>query len=96
MGRDLTLAASVTDAAVYATFLAVNTAVIVLRFRRADLSRPFRSPGAVGEVPIFPILGIGAIALMLPALPPLALLFGAGLGGLGLLVYGAQTRGTAG
>lgn len=92
VGGDLTLAASVTDAAVYATFLAVNTAVIVLRVRRPDQPRPFRSPGAVGEVPILPLLGVGAIALLLPALPPQALLLGTGLGVLGLLVYGAQTR----
>jgi APA family basic amino acid/polyamine antiporter len=95
MGRDLTLAASVTDAAVYITFLAVNAAVIVLRVRRPNLPRPFRSPGAVGKMPILPILGIGTIALLLPALPPQALLLGVGLGGLGLLIYGLQTRSTA-
>jgi APA family basic amino acid/polyamine antiporter len=95
LGRDLTLAASVTDAAVYATFVAVNAAVILLRFRRPDLPRPFRSPGAVGVVPILPILGIGAVALLLPALAPPALLLAAGLGGVGLLGYAAQSRGSA-
>jgi basic amino acid/polyamine antiporter, APA family len=93
MGRDLTLAASVTDAAVYATFLAVNVAVVLLRVRRPDLLRPFRSPGAVGGVPVLPILGIATIALVLPALPLRALLLSAGLGGIGLLIHAAQTKG---
>jgi len=93
LGRDLTLAASVTDAAVYATFLAVNAAVILLRVRRPDLPRPFRTPGAVGVVPLLPILGIAAVALLLPALPPPALRLGAVLGGMGLLVYGSQYHG---
>jgi APA family basic amino acid/polyamine antiporter len=44
LGRDLTLAASVTDAAVYATFLAVNAAVVLLRVRRPDLPRPLPQP----------------------------------------------------
>jgi basic amino acid/polyamine antiporter, APA family len=93
LGRDLTLAASVTDAAVYATFLAVNVAVVLLRVRRPDLLRPFRSPGAVGGVPVLPILGIATIALVLPALPLRALLLSAGLGGIGLLIHAAQTKG---
>ncbi len=37
----------------------------------------------------------GTIALMLPALPPRALLLGAVLGGVGLLVYAAKSRGRA-
>ena len=93
LGRDLTLAASVTDAAVYATFLAVNVAVVLLRVRRPDLLRPFRSPGAVGGVPVLPILGIATIALVLPALPLRALLLSAGLGAIGLLIHAAQTKG---
>ena len=49
---DLTLVASVTDFAVYLVFVAVNVAVIVLRFRQPHRRRPFRVPLSVGWVPL--------------------------------------------
>ena len=80
---DLTLVASVTDAAVYAVFLVVNAAVIVLRLRRPDLPRPFRTPLALSRVPLLPVLGSGAVLVLLPALGGRALLLGLGLALLG-------------
>ena len=84
LSGNLTLAASVTDATVYFIFLAVNGAVIVLRYRRPEARRPFRSPISVGRLPVLPVLGLGTIALMLPELTPRALVLGAGLAVLGL------------
>lgn len=81
---DLTLVAGATDFAVYAVFLAVNAAVIALRFRQPDTDRPFRVPLAVGRVPVIPIAALVVTVVMIPQLEEGALLIG-----LGLLVSGA-------
>lgn len=87
MFRDLTLVASVTDLAIYLVFIAVDLAVVILRFRLPDHPRPFRAPGAIRGVPVIPILGLLAVLVMLPALRWEALALGAGLCGIGVLVY---------
>jgi basic amino acid/polyamine antiporter, APA family len=84
--KDITLIASVTDLAVYLVFVAVNIAVVVLRFRRPEAARPFRTPGSIGKTPILPILGLLAVLVMLPSLPTDALLLGAGICVIGLLL----------
>lgn len=84
---DLTLIASVTDLAVYLVFIAVNVAVVVLRFRIPDQPRPFRSPIAVGRVPLLPLAGLAAVLVMIPALSWQALVLGAVLCVLGLAGY---------
>lgn len=80
---DLTLVASVTDFAVYLVFLAVNATVVVLRVRRPDLPRPFRSPWAIGRVPVLAVGGFVAAAAMVPQLRASALLVGLGLAAIG-------------
>jgi APA family basic amino acid/polyamine antiporter len=85
---DLTLIASVTDFAVYVVFLAVNATVIALRFTAPAQARPFRVPGAVGRVPVTPVLGFVAAAAMLPQLAGSAVLLGLGLLAAGALAFG--------
>lgn len=84
---DLTLIASVTDLAIYVVFIAVNVAVVILRFRLPDHPRPFRSPVAVGRVPVLPLAGLAAVLVMIPALRWEALVLGAGLCLLGVVGY---------
>jgi len=84
---DLTLVASVTDFAIYLVFIAVNIAVVVLRFRMPEHPRPFRSPGSVGRTPVLPLFGLLAVLVMLPALRWQASLLGAVLCVIGLVVY---------
>lgn len=86
---DLTLVASVTDFAIYLVFVAVNGAVIVLRRRRPDEPRPFRTPGAIGRVPILPVLGLAAVAATAPQLDVKSI----GIG-IGMLAVGAVARWT--
>jgi APA family basic amino acid/polyamine antiporter len=73
---DLTFIAAVTDFAVYVVFVAVNATVIVLRRRQPALPRPFRVPGAVGGVPVVPVLGLVSVAVMLTYLDVRAILLG--------------------
>lgn len=46
-------------------FLAVNVALIGLRYRKPAHPRPFRVPFAIGKLPILPVLAIGALCLLL-------------------------------
>ena len=46
-------------------FLAVNLALILLRYRMPDHPRPFRVPLAIGRMPVLPLLAIASICLLL-------------------------------
>jgi APA family basic amino acid/polyamine antiporter len=85
---DLTLVASVTDFAVYVVFLAVNLTVVLLRFREPGRIRPFRSPGAIGRLPLLPLAGFAAAAAMLPQLDRDALWMGVAMVAIGALACG--------
>ena len=50
--------AGVTNFTVFFTFIVINAAVIMLRFKKTDLQRPFRVPIAIGRFPALPTLGI--------------------------------------
>lgn len=39
-------------------FVAVNIALIVLRFKAPDKERPFKVPLSIGKIPVLPILAI--------------------------------------
>lgn len=46
-------------------FLAVNIALIILRYRLPEHARPFRVPFAVGRMPIIPLVSIASICLLM-------------------------------
>ncbi|MGB9117641.1 APC family permease [Bradyrhizobium sp.] len=46
-------------------FLAVNIALIILRYRFPDHARPFRVPFSVGRMPIIPVASIASIGLLM-------------------------------
>lgn len=58
--------ASISSFVTMLAFMTVHTALVVLRFRDPKLKRPFRTPFAIGRVPILPVLGgILTITLLL-------------------------------
>ena len=81
---DFAVIAAVTDFAVYVVFLAVNTAVIILRRTRPELPRPFTVRWAVRGVPVLPVLGVASVAVMMTRLEPLAIGLGVALSVMGL------------
>lgn len=68
--------ASVTNFTLFTTFIIVNASVILLRYRAPDVARPFRIPGAVGTLPIIPVVGMIASLFLLAQLDSLVLLVG--------------------
>ncbi|MFT7598054.1 MAG: APA family basic amino acid/polyamine antiporter [Acidimicrobiales bacterium] len=86
---DLKLVAGVTDFSVYLVFIAVNITVILLRFWQPNRLRPFFIRGAIGKVPVVPVVALAAIALLVPSLEVTALLIGAIVAIIGVAVFAA-------
>lgn len=55
---DIKIVAGMSSLGALLVFVAVNIALIVLRFKAPDKDRPFKVPLSVGKVPILPILAI--------------------------------------
>jgi APA family basic amino acid/polyamine antiporter len=55
---DIAFIANVTNFTLFITFIVINTAVIVLRYRSPHAPRPFRIPGSIGRLPLVPVAGI--------------------------------------
>jgi APA family basic amino acid/polyamine antiporter len=76
---NIELIAGVTDFAIYLVFIAVNLTVVILRVRRPEAVRPFRIAGSIGRIPVTPLLGLVAVAVMAPQLDVDSLLIGVGV-----------------
>lgn len=62
---NLQLLAGLSSFAALLSFLAVNVALIVLRFSRSDQHRPFRIPFCIGRLPLLPVAAIAGILVLL-------------------------------
>ena len=63
--KDITLVASITDFTIYGTFIVVNAALIVSRYKYPKLKRSFKSPINIGKFPVLAFLGIVSSFFML-------------------------------
>ena len=68
-------------------FLAVNVALILLRYRAPAQRRPFRSPLSIGRMPVLPLLAIASIVLLLAFFERQIYLAGAVSIALGAIIY---------
>ena len=62
---EIAILAGLSSFAALLAFLAVNVALIALRYRRPDHKRPFRVPLSIGSLPVLPVLAIASIFLLL-------------------------------
>jgi APA family basic amino acid/polyamine antiporter len=62
---EVKIIASVSSLGVLSVFIAVQTAVIVLRYSQPQMPRSFRVPLAVGRFPVLPAVGIAITAVLL-------------------------------
>jgi basic amino acid/polyamine antiporter, APA family len=83
---DIAFIANLTNFTLFITFIAINTAVIVLRYHSPQIPRPFRIPYSVGRLPLVPVAGI-IFCIFLLAVQDLAVLtFGMILTGVGIVL----------
>ena len=83
---DITFIANVTNFTLFITFIAINAAVIALRYHSPHTPRAFRIPYSIGRLPMIPVAGI-VFCIFLLAVQDLAVLtLGAVLTGLGVVL----------
>ncbi|KAF5078026.1 putative amino acid permease YhdG [anaerobic digester metagenome] len=73
---EIDFVANVTNFTLFVTFIVINAAVILLRYRAPEVARPFRIPGSIGRFPVIPAVGIVSTLLLLAQLELLVLLIG--------------------
>ena len=83
---DIAFIANVTNFTLFVTFILINGAVIVLRYRSPGAVRAFRVPGTVGRMPVLPLAGIVSCFALLAAQEPAVLLFGLVLTAIGIVL----------
>ena len=76
LSGDIGFVAGASNFAVFIAFIGVNLALIVLRYRSPELSRPFRVPGSIGRFPVLPALALVAVIGLLVNLEKDALIAG--------------------
>jgi APA family basic amino acid/polyamine antiporter len=83
---DIAFIANVTNFTLFITFIVINAAVIVLRYRSPSIPRPFRIPCSIGRLPLVPVAGI-VFCIFLLAVQDLAVLtLGLVLTGVGVVL----------
>jgi APA family basic amino acid/polyamine antiporter len=90
---DIGFVANVSNFTLFVTFVVVNGSVIILRMRRPERTRPFTIPGAIGKIPVFPVLGILSCAFLFVQLTPEVIAIGTLLtivGGIAALFAGKR------
>ncbi|MBI2105840.1 amino acid permease [Candidatus Woesearchaeota archaeon] len=85
--KDINLVASITDFTIYGTFITVNAALIVSRYKYPNLKRPFKSPMNIGNFPVLAFLGGVTSFFMLFNLEPKVIIGGIILTIIGYLLY---------
>ncbi len=84
---DIVIVANIVVFAVVVTFAMINLAVILLRYVKPDLERPFRVPFNVGKFPILPLFGLGATIYMATQFEIEIILSGLGIIAAGVVFY---------
>ncbi|MFZ5560210.1 MAG: APC family permease [Pseudomonadota bacterium] len=84
---EVRVVASVSALGVLTVFAGIQVALITLRFTRPELPRKFRVPGAVGRLPLLPVLGIIATLALLTQFEPRVYLVGGIAVAIGLLLH---------
>lgn len=68
LAGDIEFAANVTNFTLFVTFIVVNAALVMLRYKAPELERPFKVPLAIGKLPLLPLLGLALCIFMLAQL----------------------------
>jgi APA family basic amino acid/polyamine antiporter len=94
LAGDISLIASVTTASIFVSFVFVNLAVIMLRYREPREPRPFRMPVNIGKFPLIALFGLLTSLALLVYTDIMILIFEALLVFFGLILYNIWKRTT--
>jgi APA family basic amino acid/polyamine antiporter len=89
---DIALVANVNNFTVFVTFITINAALMLLRYRKPEISRPFKVPVDIGRFPLLPFLGLILNIFMLTQLTLEVMAIGIVLTVVGILAALARDR----
>lgn len=84
---DIVIVANIVVFSVVITFFMINLSVILLRYVRPELERPYRVPLNIGKFPILPLFGMGATIYMAMQFELQIVLVGLGIITSGIVFY---------
>jgi len=84
---DIKIVASITDFGIFSVFILVNASLILLRYAKPKVKRPFKTPLNIGKFPVIGLLGLISCSTLLFHLEPITLLYGVGLIFAGVVFY---------
>jgi APA family basic amino acid/polyamine antiporter len=61
---NIAFVAEITNLGTFLTFASVNLSAILLRIRKPDWNRPFRTPLSIKQIPLIPLCGLLSCSLM--------------------------------
>ena len=74
--NDILLVANLTNFTLFFIFIVINLSLIVLRYTKPNLKRPFKVPFNFGKFPIIPFFGILVCLFLLFSMPIKIILYG--------------------
>lgn len=89
---DIVIVANIVVFAVVITFAMINLSVILLRYVKPNLERPYRVPVNIGKFPILPLFGLGATVYMAIQFDLEIILSGLGIIASGAIFYFFYTK----
>lgn len=84
--QDIGIVANIANFMIFIVFFMVNLAVIKLRYTEPERKRPFRVPFHMGTLPLLPLLGIFSILFLFTQLNREAIIYGAVLAGISIII----------
>jgi len=84
---EVRIIASISALGILVVFVGVHAAVLVLRFKAPEHERPFRSPFAIGRLPLLPPLGIAISLALMTQFEPIVYAVTAAAVAFGIAVY---------
>lgn len=85
--ENLSLVVEITNLGTFITFTSVNLSAIILRVRKPEMQRAFKTPFQIGKIPIIPLIGLLSSGLLITQLSQEAIIIGSFIIILGISFY---------
>jgi len=92
--RNIRFVAEITNFGTFIIFASVNFSAIWLRYQKPELKRPFKTPLAIANIPLIPLLGLLSCGLMVTQFQLNAIAIGVLISFIGTITQKILTRNT--
>ncbi len=84
---EVKIAASISSLLILIVFIAVQSSVIILRYKKPLIKRPFKTPFSIGKFPLLPFIGILISLALITQFEAIVYYVGFGVMPLGITIY---------